>query len=186
MMTFSPVVMNGGTRVFRPVSQVASFSWLVAVAPLMPGGVSVIAPQDDDLGVRKDIERHVAHDRLGQLDLLVALEVHEDGHVALLVEELHLPTIEVDLLDILARAETLVDERSRLEVAQLHLDEGAQIAWGPMLDLGDQKQLSIHLEGHAGAEIGAIHWSSSVVRGGVGAGRRTFAGEAEPEPSRPS
>jgi hypothetical protein len=26
MMIFSPVVMNGGTRVFRPVSQVASFS----------------------------------------------------------------------------------------------------------------------------------------------------------------
>jgi DNA gyrase/topoisomerase IV subunit A len=91
-----------------------------------------------------------------------------------------------DLLDILARAEALVDERSRLEVAHLHLDEGAQIAWGPMLDLGDQKQLPIHLEGHAGAEIGAIHWSSSVVRGGVGAGRRTFASEAKPLPSRPS
>ena len=37
----SPISMNGGTRVFSPVSRVASFCWLVAVAPLMPGGVSV-------------------------------------------------------------------------------------------------------------------------------------------------
>ena len=41
-MIFSPVVMKGGTRVLRPVSHVASFSWFVAVAPLMPGGVSVM------------------------------------------------------------------------------------------------------------------------------------------------
>jgi hypothetical protein len=41
MRTISPISMNGGTRVLRPVSRVASFCWLVAVAPLMPGGVSV-------------------------------------------------------------------------------------------------------------------------------------------------
>src|SRR5207248_11037130 len=37
----SPISMNGGTRVFKPVSSSASFIWLVAVAPLMPGCVSV-------------------------------------------------------------------------------------------------------------------------------------------------
>ena len=39
--TTSPCSMNGGTRVFSPVSRTASFIWLVAVAPLMPGAVSV-------------------------------------------------------------------------------------------------------------------------------------------------
>ena len=35
------MLMNGGTRVLRPVSQTASLSWFVAVAFLMPGAVSV-------------------------------------------------------------------------------------------------------------------------------------------------
>src|SRR5262245_20347202 len=38
---FSPGPMNGGTWTFRPVSRVASLYWLVAVAPLIEGGVSV-------------------------------------------------------------------------------------------------------------------------------------------------
>ena len=41
MRTTWPTSMNGGTRTRAPVSTVASLSWLVAVAFLMPGGVSV-------------------------------------------------------------------------------------------------------------------------------------------------
>lgn len=37
----SPITMNPGTRTISPVSSVASLSWLVAVAPLITGGVSV-------------------------------------------------------------------------------------------------------------------------------------------------
>src|SRR6185503_3600277 len=37
----SPMSMKGGTLVLRPVSMTASLVWLVAVAPLMPGGVSL-------------------------------------------------------------------------------------------------------------------------------------------------
>ena len=46
-LIFSPISMNGGTRVLRPVSHVASLSWLVAVAPLIPGGVSSIVTSTD-------------------------------------------------------------------------------------------------------------------------------------------
>src|SRR5262249_21157791 len=41
--TTSPITMNGGTRTLRPVSRMASFCWLVAVAPLTTGGVSLTA-----------------------------------------------------------------------------------------------------------------------------------------------
>ena len=41
--TTSPTSMNGGTRIRRPPSRVASFNWFVAVAPLGTGVVSATA-----------------------------------------------------------------------------------------------------------------------------------------------
>jgi hypothetical protein len=94
---------------------------------------------------------------LGQLDLVVALEIHEDGLAALVVQVLHLTTVEVDLLDVFARTETLLDQRPGLQVADLDLDEGAEVSRGPVLHLGDEEELAIHHDGHSGGQVSAVH-----------------------------
>ena len=65
--TMSPVLTNGGTLTTRPVSSVAGLIWLLAVAPLIPGAVSI------------DLQIH----RRRQLDAdrLAAVELHRDGGV---------------------------------------------------------------------------------------------------------
>ena len=83
--------------------------------------------------------------------LLVVLVVHEDVRLALGVQVLHRPTVEFHLLDFLTRAQALLDDRALLDVPDLDLHERAQVAGGHVGVLGDDVQLAIHLDGHAGA-----------------------------------
>ena len=67
----SPVLMNGGTLTTSPVSSVAGLTWLLAVAPLMPGTVSST--------FRSTRLRQLDADRLG------AVELDVDRHLRLQV-----------------------------------------------------------------------------------------------------
>ena len=62
------MLMNGGTWTTRPVSSFAGLTWALAVAPLMPGAVSV------------DLQVH----RQRQLDAhrLAAVELHLDQSIS--------------------------------------------------------------------------------------------------------
>gem|GEM_PF-6642548 len=122
-----------------------------------------IAPQHDDLGVGKYIQRQIADDLFGKFDLVVTLKVHEYRLATLVVEVLHGAAVKIDLLDIFARAQALLDQRTGLQIADLDLHERAKVARCAVLGLKDQKELAIHLDGHARAQVGAIHSENPLV-----------------------
>ena len=122
--------------------------------------------------VRQDVERQLADEFLRQLDLLVGLEVHERVLAALLEQVLHRTSVEVDLLDFLTGAEALLDDRAVVQVTNRHLDERAEVAGGPVLELGDQVQLVVKLDAHVGTQVGRLHAECSFGGGGRRIARR--------------
>ena len=62
--------------------------------------------------------------------------------------------VDSDLLDGVAGTEAVLEHRSGAQVAQLGLDEGAQIARGTVLDAEHGMQVIVVLDDHAGAHLG--------------------------------
>ena len=147
---------NDGTVTTRPVSSVAGLTCAAAVAPLMPGTVSVtfrstvsgrwmpdrlvLVELDVDERLRQQVERAVAEHLLRQVNLLVGLGVHEVEQVAVPVEELHLVLVERRALHVVFRPELVVDEPVGPDVAQLALDVPALVAGRDVVQLEDAAQ----------------------------------------------
>ena len=143
-LIFSPGSMKGGTWTRRPVSSVASLYWLVAVAPFRAGGVSVtvistVAGSSIDTGLLSTYltitllfgSKYCMDEPImsgGKLELVEGLGVHEDMLVARGVQIFVLLRLDVGHLDLIDRAEPLVDERAGVHVAELGLDHRAEVA----------------------------------------------------------
>ena len=91
---------------------------------------------------------------------------------ALFEQVLHGPAVEIDLLDFLAGAQALLDDRAVVQVTDRHLDERAEVAGGPVLELGDQVQLVVKLDAHVGTQVGRLHAECSFGGGGRRIARR--------------
>ncbi len=88
-----------------------------------------------------------------EMQLLVILGVHEVVVVAVGVEELHLHFVHGDLLDGIAGAEAVLEHGAGAQVAQLGLDEGAQVAGGAVLHAEHRMQIVVVLDDHAGTHL---------------------------------
>ena len=90
-----------------------------------------------------------------QLDLLVARRVHEHELLALLVEELELPALDLGLLDPVAAAEALVELAAVEDVLELDLVVGRAFAGlhRPGLDRGPER--AVVLDHHARPNVAA-------------------------------
>ena len=171
--------MKSGTWTTTPVSSVAG---LVpppeAVSPFRPGSVWVTArstalgglgaggplvdEQQIDVGVRRHPPQRVPDDGLRDLDLVVALVVHEDGGVARVVEELHLAGLGPDRPELLAGLEGLVDHGAVIDPLELRAHEGAALAGLDVLELDDPEDRAVDLD------VGAV---LELVRRNQGPGR---------------
>ena len=96
---------------------------------------------------------HRVPEHLGvDVQLLVVARVHEMERAAVLVEVLHLPLVEHRPLDVVLRAELVVAEARRPDVAQLRLDEPALVAGREMLQVEDAAEVRAHLDQHSAFE----------------------------------
>ena len=97
---------------------------------------------------------HVLAGRLAwDLGLLVGLGVHEDGHLARVVEELHLPRLGAHGPELLAGAEGLVHDAAVGGAAELGAHEGAALARLHVLEVHDPVDLAVHLDVGAVLEL---------------------------------
>ena len=85
--------------------------------------------------------------------LLVGLGVHEDELVAVVVEELHPPVLDVRLLQLLPGAEAPIEHSTGLQVLQLGSHEGAALAGLHVLEVGDVVRLTVELDLEPVAEV---------------------------------
>jgi hypothetical protein len=122
---------------------------------------------DLDLHVGGEVLDRVAEGFGLEHGLLEVNGVHEVVVVAVVVEELHVDFVDDNLLDGVGGAEALFEHGSGLEVAQLGLDEGAEVAGGAVLDFEDQVQLVFVFDDHAGTKMcgGNRHKSGSSLLG---------------------
>src|SRR4029077_5138636 len=74
--------------------------------------------------------------------------------VPVAVEEFHVDFVDSDLLDGVGRAKTVLEHGAGAQVAQLGLDEGAQVARRTVLDAEHGMQIVVVLDDHAGTELG--------------------------------
>ena len=148
--------MNDGTLTTRPVSSVAGLIWADAVAPLMPGAVSVtfrstvsgsvdadrldVVELDLDDHVRQQVERAVAENLRRQMQLLVALGVHEMEQVAVAVEELHLVLVERRPLDVVFGPELVVEQAAGPDVPHLAQHVARLLPGRDVVQLEDAEQ----------------------------------------------
>ena len=84
---------------------------------------------------------------------LLELLVHEVVVVAIVVEELHLHFVDDDAIDGIGRTEALDEHGAGADVAQLGLDEGAEVARRAVLDGEDQVKVVLVLDNHARAHL---------------------------------
>src|SRR6056297_1113773 len=103
--------------------------------------------------------------------LLVGLRVHQVQAELVLVEELVLVALDAGLLDLLTRAERVVDDLAVADILQLRPDERAALAGLDVEKLDDLPDIAVPDEGEAVAEV---------LRGG----HRAWAGEGEVERTR--
>ena len=97
---------------------------------------AVVDEQDLHLGVLLEEVARLADFLGGEGDLIVRVEVHEVVAVVL-VEELHPLLLEVDQLDLLARAERVVDDPAEPHVLELGAHERAALAGLDVLEVDD-------------------------------------------------
>ena len=86
--------------------------------------------------------------------LLEVLCVHEVVVVAVVVEVFHGHFIDVDFLDRVRRAEAMLEHGAGAQVAQLGLDERAQVAGRAVFYAEDGVQIIVVLDDHARAKLG--------------------------------
>ena len=108
-----------------------------------------------DLGVLvlQEVVRGVADRRLGDVDLVVGVAVHEDVVGAVLVEVLHVATVDVRGLDLDAGVEGLVDDLAGQDVLELGAHERRALAGLDVLELHDGPQLALEVEDQAVLEV---------------------------------
>src|SRR5215510_7454832 len=122
------------------------------------GDGAAIDEQDVDLRVLLEEVAGIAHLVGGQGDLIVGLQVHEV--IALvLVQVLHVLLLEVHQLDLLPRAEGVVDDPSLPHVLELGAHEGAALAGLDVLEVDDAVGLPVELDLQALLELrrGDLH-----------------------------
>ncbi len=90
-----------------------------------------------------------------QFDLLVGRGVHEHELVALLVEELELPSLDLGLLDPVGGAEALVELAAVEQVLQLDLVVGRALAGLHRAGLDRGPERAVVLDHHAGPDVAA-------------------------------
>ena len=128
----------------------------------------------------------VADGRLGDVDLVVRRAVHEHEVGAVLVEVLHVTTVDGRGLDLDSGVEGLVDDLARHHVLQLGAHEGRALAGLDVLELHDGPQLALEVEHQAVLQVvGRCHVSVAflVVRrmpGARGRGRPRQCGLGSP------
>src|SRR6266567_6869692 len=88
------------------------------------------------------------------MGLFVVLRVHEAVVVAILVEKFHGDFIHGDLFNGIAGAEAMLKHGPSADVAQLGLDESAQIAGRTVLYCKDQMKIIVVLNDHPRTHLG--------------------------------
>ena len=160
---------NSGTATTAPVSSVAGFVTFETVSPFTPGSVSVTVSSTDagiwipdglpltastctvDEGSR--YASSSATSRVRQPELLVRLLVHEVRLAAVVVEELDVLHLGVHARELLAGAESVLDDGAGLEVLQLRADERAALARLHVLELDDAPHRAAVLDVHPVLEL---------------------------------
>src|SRR5712692_2937175 len=112
---------------------------------------------DLELDVRDQVGHGVAEHLAREPDLLEALVVHEVIHVAVLVEELHLGLVQDRALHHVYGPETVLADRTVLQVADLGLNQPAQVARGFVLGLHDPVKVVLVLDAHSALELGGLN-----------------------------
>src|SRR5690606_14176086 len=85
--------------------------------------------------------------------LLVRLVVHERVLVAVGVEERHRPVLDEDVLDLLGRVKRPLDDRARLQVAELGHHLRAATADLLVLVVDDLPEAAVHLDLGTAAQV---------------------------------
>ena len=91
---------------------------------------------------------------VAEMKLVVGLGVHEDVLVARGVEVLVLLGLHVRHLDLIDRAEPLVDQRPVVHVPQLGLDHGPEVARGVVGEVDDDEVHPVDGDHHSPADVG--------------------------------
>ncbi len=110
--------------------------------------------RDFDLQIRNKVLDGIAQGIAFQVGLLIVLGVHEVVVVAVVVEEVHRDFVDDDALDRIRGAEALHEHGAGADIAQLGLDEGAQVARGTVLHGEDEVEVVVVLDDHAWAHLG--------------------------------
>ncbi len=112
---------------------------------------------DDLRSVQGNLRRRRLHQVVGNVtqgdrlnvDLLVRVGVHEHEVVAVLVQELHVPTVDDRLFDSHTRVERALDHCTGTDVAQFGAHERATLAGLYVLELHHAEQSLVQFEGDA-------------------------------------
>jgi hypothetical protein len=99
----------------------------------------------------------VAEDLERQVHLLVALGVHEVEQVALAVEVLHLVLDQRRAVQIVFRAELVVDEPAGADVPHLGQHVPAFVARRDVVDLENAAETALVIDEHPLAEAGGLN-----------------------------
>src|SRR3990172_1950949 len=114
-----------------------------------------LPPVEEDLHgkVLDQVVPRLRHVPLVEIDLFVRARVHEVELVLHLVHELHVALFEVRLLDLVAAAEGVLDDRAGLQVLDFRADEGTPLAGLDVLEVDDDERASFELDLQPVAEI---------------------------------
>src|SRR5262249_38277699 len=150
-----------------------------------PDGLAVVEEHRGLDVLLEEVPRFPEH-LLPQEGLLVVAGVHEVVVLALLVEELHLPLLDVGLAHLVPALEGGLQHPAGQETLDAGADEGRPLSRLDVLDLDDLVGLPVHLDLQALAKFGGIddtghggvpltraepHWEGATARRGRAARR---------------
>src|SRR5450759_2442388 len=115
-------------------------------------GSAVVRGDHDVLVLEHELGSIADHVRR-DVELVVRVGVHEDEVVAVLVEVLHGPLVDVGRVDLGPCIEGLVDDLAGQDRLELGPHEGRALAWLDMLELDDGPELVADVEDHAVLEV---------------------------------
>ena len=81
------------------------------------------------------------------MHLLVGLAVHEYETRVIVVQILHLAFVQHRDVDLFVGPERAVDDRARLHILELRLNEGLTLTGLDVLVIGDREQLPVDVQG---------------------------------------
>ena len=110
---------------------------------------------DGDLNILAVLEElRGVDDLLGDVDLLVGLGVHEDMHVAFLVEVGVGTTLDADDVDLGAAGEGVLEHAAGLHVAHLGAHEGGALAGFHVEELNDGVDVVVEIDAKSVLDVG--------------------------------